>query len=305
MTPLAGFALISIGALIGASIAHGIQLRRKKSESSRIADLADYLEAASLGQAEVIASPREDGLSKLQDEIGKTVSSLNRLRRQALEEKEAYARNLANIAHQIRTPLTSLYIIAQQIPSSDRDEEPIARSIERQLDRMSMLQEDLILMAKLDSGTLRLNRSAHDMFTLLNAAADSVEDIAKDADVRIAIVNDDPIDVDVDEHWTCEAISNILKNCIEHSRSGSVVEVAYDGNPLYAEITIADAGIGFDEDELAHLFERFYVGRGHSSGSTGLGLSFSRELLELQGGTIRISNGSDGGARFSIRFYRH
>lgn len=306
MNALIGVGLLVAGLIIGILIAFLIQLRRKNIQISRVAELTDYLEAASLGQAKVITFTEEDELSKLQDEICKTVTSLHRLQQQALEEKEAYAQNLANIAHQIKTPLTSLYVISQQIPNShEQEHEQIAQSIQKQLDRMSMLQNNLILMARIDSGTLRVNKSAQDVFTLLTIVADGVEDIAEKAHVEIDIVNDAPAEIVVDEHWTSEALSNIVKNCIEHSPSGSVVTLTYNTNPLYTEIHITDTGNGFDKDELTHLFERFYVGHSHSSESTGIGLSFARELLELQDATIQISNNPEGGACFNIRFYRH
>lgn len=101
-----------------------------------------------------------------------------------------------------------------------------------------------------------------------------------------------------------EAIMNLMKNCMEHNRGGTV-HCSYAHNPLYTEILIWDEGAGFDREDIPHLFERFYRGKNASGGGIGIGLSLAKEIIERQNGTIRAKNRPEGGAFFEIRFYSH
>ena len=102
-----------------------------------------------------------------------------------------------------------------------------------------------------------------------------------------------------------EALINLLKNCMEHSRPGGTVHCDYLSNPLYAEIQIWDDGTGFDTEDLPHLFERFYRGRRAVGSGIGIGLALAKEIFELQNGTIQSRNLQGGGACFEIKIYRH
>ncbi len=110
--------------------------------------------------------------------------------------------------------------------------------------------------------------------------------------------------VKVDLDWTMEAVGNLMKNCMEHNRGGTV-HCAYGQNPLYTEIRIWDEGEGFCKEDIPHLFERFYRGKNACEGGIGIGLALSREIVERQNGTLRAKNMPDGGACFEIRFYSH
>lgn len=330
VAPTLPFAVVAL--LVGIAIALLWQRRCARRQSKRIHDLIDFLENASLGNAGLLASTGEDDLARLQDEISKTVTTLERTRKQAIDAREDYALNLSNIAHQIKTPLTVLSLASQRLhraaspvapgtPNATPDFDPaIATSdveaalavIDAQLERLTRLQSDLLLMAKLDAGALTMNPQQHDLYTLLAMAAESLKTLALERNVKVKLQEeategpaDEAVTVTVDEHWTVEALSNLVKNCIEHAPRGSVVTMAYGANPLYAFVLISDCGGGFSAEDAHHLFERFYTSGSQSHG-TGLGLPFARELIEAQGGTIEARNLPEGGACFDVRFYvRH
>lgn len=294
------FAVLVVGIIIGAVLVARQALRSRQRQGERIRDLSLYLERAIAGQAPVLEASGEDEISQLQDEIGKTVTALEYARRRATRDKEAFAENLANIAHQIKTPVAAMTLAADELPDSAQ-----ADAIRRRVARLTQLQDDLLMMARLDSGTLSLDIVDCDAYSLLEMAADNLDELARHRQVKLDVEECGAVALRVDFHWTCEALSNILKNCIEHAPEQSVVHATYADNPLYAELRITDDGPGFSSVDLARLFERFYQGRGSVAGATGLGLSFARQIIEAQNGTITAGNLPEGGALFEIRFYRH
>lgn len=303
MSAVAGFIL---GAMVCAAVCAIYLVRTRRTQARRVEQLTSYLESASLGRAEVLLPTGEDDLSRLQDEVGKTVMALHHAQAQAVQAQEDYARNLSSIAHQIKTPLAAISLAAQRLDGTDRDAAVRAkRTILFQTERLGSLQDDLLLMAKLDAGALRMTLEQHDVFTLLCIAADNLEELAKDADVTVNVADAGALEVLADEHWMCEALMNVIKNCIEHSPAGGTVRIDYCANPLYTEIEITDEGPGFSPTEEKRLFQRFYAGERAGTKGTGLGLAFARELLELQNGSIEARNRPDGGACFDIRIYCH
>lgn len=289
-----------LGTIIGAVLVARQAFRSRQRQEGRIRNLSVYLERAVAGQAPILETSGEDEISQLQDEIVKTVTALEYARRRATEDKEAFAENLANIAHQIKTPIVTMSLAANELPDDEQ-----ADVIRRQLKRLMQLQEDLLMMARIDSGALVLDIDDCDAFSLLETAADDIDGLAHHRQVTIDVEERGTVSLRADFHWMCEAISNILKNCVEHAPAHSTVHASYADNPLYTELRISDEGPGFSSDDLAHLFDRFYQGRGSVAGATGLGLSFARQLIEAQNGTIAAENLPAGGALFEIRIYRH
>lgn len=296
-----------VALLVGVSLASFWHWRSNRMRARRVNELIDFLEQASLGNAGLLTTSGEDDLARLQDEIGKTVTALERTRNQALAARKNYAHNLSNIAHQVKTPLAVLSLATQRINRTATPETAaVIDAIDTQIERLNRLQSDLLLMAKLDTGTLTMDLWPHDLYTIIVTAAESMEEFAASRGIELALAENGAVNVLVDEHWIIEAITNLVKNCIEHAPANSAVTIAYESNPLYASVVISDAGPGFTPEDSLHLFERFYTGTTRSKTGTGLGLSFACELIEAQGGTIEARNLPEGGACFDIRIYaRH
>lgn len=269
----------------------------------RIETLTRYLEQANAGGQGLLFDPTEDEFSKLRDEIYKTITTLHQAKDTAQKERNRFADNLSNIAHQLKTPITALSLSLQMMkaqPSADRSEQ-----MKMQLDRLTYLQEALLLLSRIDAGTLALEQSKVDVFTLLCLAADNLQELLREHGVCVEIPESENIDVTADLDWTMEAVINLLKNCMEHSQAGAVIHCAYERNPLYVQIRIWDDGSGFAKEDLPYLFERFYRGKECTAGGVGIGLSLSKAIIEMQNGIIRAFNLPDGGACFEIRFYCH
>lgn len=268
----------------------------------RIQILTDYLEQSNMGKACVLMPEGEDALSRLQDEIYKTVTMLCQTRDEALQAKRCYAQNLSNIAHQIKTPITAISLAVQM--KQDKPEEQ-QEQIRRQVMRLTHLEEALLLLSRIDAGTLTFRKERVDVFTLLTMAADNLQELFYQAGVGISIPELGEMTIYADFDWTMEAVMNLLKNCMEHTPPGGCVYCQYAQNPLYTQMMIWDLGEGFVKEDIPHLFERFYRGQNAANGGIGIGLALAKEIVEAQNGTIRAENRTEGGACFEIRIYCH
>lgn len=294
---------VCIGFLSGVTLFIITFMGRRRKEIERIKALTDYLENVNTGNSGLLIQSGEDDFSKLQDEIYKTVTMLYQTREAALKAKDNFAQNISNIAHQIKTPITSISLTIQMMKEKLSPEQ--LEKINRQLYRLTHLEEALLLLSRIDSGTLYLKRTKVDVFTLLMLAADNLQEVFSKENIYVNIPELDETIIYADLDWTMEAIMNLLKNCMENTPKGGSVNCRYEQNPVYTLIRIWDTGKGFAKEDITHLFERFYRGQNAKSNGIGIGLSLSKAIIESQNGTISAKNLTDGGACFEIRFYSH
>ena len=285
---------------------------------ARIQALTKYLEKINTGVQGLVFDSSEDEFSKLQDELYKTVTELYQTREEALTARNNFAENLSNIAHQLKTPITSVSLTVQMAKEHLEDiraaETPQGytsvayklhasfKEIERQIERLVHLEEALLLLSRIDAGTLAFDRKPTDVFTILSLASDNLYELSMQKGVLIDLPEMGEMNVNVDLNWTMEAVMNLMKNCMEATGTGTAVHCSYEKNPLYAQIRIWDEGEGFTKEDLPHLFERFYRGDAKNTG-IGIGLSLSKAIIEMQNGIIRAFNLPNGGACFEVRFY--
>ena len=269
----------------------------------RITYLTEYLEQINTGAGGTFIQVQEDDFSHLQDEIYKTVTMLYQTREEAIAARERFAENLANIAHQLKTPITAAFLSLQLMKKDSPNE--YALQIEKQLGRLDQLEESLLTLSKIDAGTLPLKFQKVDIYTALTLAAENLNDLLTEKNVSVVIPEKGCMEFSGDLEWTMEALINLMKNCMEHSPSGGHIYCDYTENPLYAEILIWDEGTGFDQGDIPHLFERFYQGRNGTSNGSGIGLALARSIFELQNGRVSARNIPEGGACFEIKIYSH
>ena len=302
----------TIGSLAGICLFAITYAFRNKTEAKRIEELSDYLEQVNMGKAVVLSASGEDLFSKLEDEIYKTVTFLYQTKDAAVQAKNDFAENLSNIAHQIKTPITAISLSLQtlsEMPMKKEYEKDRMEQIKKQLNRLIHLEESLLVLSRLDAGTLMFQKEDVDVFTLLVLAADNLQELFADSGTLIDIPESGEMAVTADLNWTMEAVINVMKNCMEHN-AGGTVHCSYGQNPLYTEIFIWDEGDGFAKEDIPHLFKRFYRGKNADAGGNirgsgiGIGLALSKEIIEHQNGTIRAKNLPNGGACFEIRLYK-
>lgn len=294
--PLILFLMVSGAFLLAAWLFH----RRKQK---RIGDLTGYLERVNIGAGGTLIQIPEDDFSRLQDKIYKTVTTLYQTREAAVSARKNFSENLANIAHQLKTPITASLLSLQLMKKETVN--AYANQIKKQLDRLNRLEEALLMLSRIDAGTLLLKQESVDLYTALHLAAENLSDLLRDNHISVEIPDNGCMEFSGDLDWTMEAFINLMKNCMEHSQPGGIIHCDYSRNPLYSKIRIWDDGAGFDPEDLPHLFDRFYRGRHAAGNGIGIGLALARSIFELQNGTISAYNLRNSGACFEVRLYSH
>ena len=249
----------------------------------------------------------EGELSILESELSKMTATL-RQQAETLENDKLYlADSLADISHQLKTPLTSINLAIAMLAApelTDARRAELTRDVARSLSRMEWLVSSLLKMSRLDAGTAELAREHVAVEELIRQSAAPLAIAMELRGVRLVL---DPEGVESftgDPAWTAEALGNILKNCMEHTPADGTITVRTRENAIFTEITVQDTGGGFAPEDLPHLFERFYRGKNASRESAGIGLALARMIVVNQGGSIQAENVPTGGARFVIRFYK-
>ena len=247
----------------------------------------------------------EGDIGLLQSEIYKMTVRLREQQSKLMDDKVYLADLLADISHQIRTPLTSINILVSMLSEPDltyEKREQLVHKLYGLLSRIDWLITALLKMSKLDAGTIKFHSENVTMKELLEKACMPVR-VPIELRGQELIIDADG-DVCCDVAWSCEAIGNIVKNCMEHTPDSGTIRVCGKKNALFSEIVITDSGSGISDEDLPHIFERFYKGRAsEDKGGFGIGLALARMIVTEQNGTLKAENASGGGAMFTMRFY--
>ena len=247
----------------------------------------------------------EGEIALLQSEIYKMTVCLREQQSKLMDDKVFLADLLADISHQIRTPLTSINILVSMLSEPEMTFEKREQTVHKLyglLSRIDWLITALLKMSKLDAGTITFHKENVSMSALLDKACMPVRVPIELRGQELEIQADGELECDV--AWSCEAIGNIVKNCMEHTPDGGKICIKGEKNPLYSEIIITDNGKGISEEDMPHIFERFYKGKdSEDKGGFGIGLALARMIVIGQNGTLKAENISSGGAMFTMRFY--
>ncbi|QAT50430.1 HAMP domain-containing histidine kinase [Caproiciproducens sp. NJN-50] len=251
-----------------------------------------------------IGESDEGELSILQSEITKMTLRIREQNDALRKEKEHLAESLADIAHQLRTPLTSANLILSLLKKNpgENERQALLRENEELFAQMDWLVTSLLKLSRLDAGIVVFQNERIEAGDLIGAAVRpllismELHDIALKTDVPKGAV------LQGDLSWLSEAVQNLLKNCMESAGNHGKIVISCEDNPLFIEITLHDSGAGFEKEELPHLFDRFYRGKNAGATGYGIGLALCKSIITRQGGTITAKNHPQGGALFAIRF---
>lgn len=281
-------------------------LIERMDRASKVNDLNNYLSALNRGVQETqLASYQEGELSVLQAELYKLSVTLNHQNEMLVEKQNFVQETLNDIAHQIKTPLTSMMVMTDlmletEVPAAKRQE--FIASIQKQLERMKLLITNLMTLSKLDANVIKYNPTwvKDDELFLRVLEPFRVMMELKDIDLITQFSFEE---VFIDVEWTIEALSNLIKNSIEHATENQRLLIQSDISHLYWRIVIEDNGKGIDVEDLEHIFNRFYRGKNASSDSVGIGLSLTQKIINQQQGKISVESQEGQFTRFKIEFY--
>lgn len=280
-------------------------------DNDRISEYIEDLKKLTRHDAYKFTDYVEGELSILQNQLYKVTISMIELNEKLLKDKTYLADTLADISHQLKTPMTSMVVMAdllndENLPVDKRQE--FTANIQNQLERMEWLLSTLLKMSKLDAGTLKLNFTGVDMKNIIEKSVSHLIIPMELKNQTLSIVcreaENERVMLKLDENWTVEAISNIVKNCMEHTPEGGSIDIEYGENPIYAYISITDTGEGISEKDLPHIFERFYKGENAGKDSVGIGLAFARQIINMENGSIEVTSQKGEGSSFFIKFYK-
>lgn len=270
-----------------------------------IAHVSEQIDLVLHNAERLYISELEEGeLSILESEITKMTLRIREQNDALKREKEHLADSLADIAHQMRTPLTSAHLILSLLEKNpDENERKILlREAEELFAQMEWLMESLLKLSRLDAGIVSFERVLVDVDALIHTAVRPLLISMELHDISLHMDVPDGMTVLGDKGYLQEALLNILKNCIQSIDGGGRIEIICKDTLLFSEIVIHDSGKGFSKEDLPHLFERFYRGKNDGAAGYGIGLALCKRIITQQGGTITAKNHPRGGAVFCIRF---
>ena len=254
-----------------------------------------------------IRNNREGELSVLKNDLYKLTCVLTNQAEELYADRDYLAQALSNISHQLKTPLTSLFVMTdllqnEALPPEKRRE--FVAGCNLQLERIQWLVTSLLTLSRIDARVIVFKQEPVPLDKLLHQAAQPLAAVL-DAGERTLDINCPPeLTWMGDYNWTLEALSNVIKNAAEHTPPGGRILVQAAENPLHIEITVTDSGPGIAQADLPHLFQRFYKGQNAHPGSVGIGLALAKTILQSQNGDILAENAPEGGARFIIKLYK-
>lgn len=277
-----------------------------KQRYRKIEELNDYLSEVCSGKYELAVNDNAEGeLSILKNNLYKVMILLRTASEDAKKDKLYLADSLADISHQLKTPLTSMMIITEVL-QDEKDEEKRAgfiRIIEEQLEKMKWLITTLLKLSKLDADTADFNMKSLNCADIIDR---SINPFLVQAEIRKIKISKhvNPFIFTGDENWSVEALENIIKNCLEHTSDGGTLNINTNSTTIYNEIEISDNGSGIAKEDLPHIFERFYHGKNSSAESVGIGLALSKAVFSKENANIDVKSKEGIGTKFTIRFYK-
>lgn len=280
-----------------------------KNKSKKIKEITKMISKINNRQFDIDINDFNEGeLSILKNEISKTTTMLRQVADNSVKDKLNLKDSLGDISHQLKTPLTSITIMIDNIldnpDMNEKTRKKFLINIKREILNINFLVMSLLKLSKFDANVVKFNKESVYLKDIIIESIKNVSMIKELKNITIKVSGDDNIKLLCDFKWQVESITNILKNSIEHTSEYGTVEVNYSENKLYTRILIKDNGKGINSDDLPHIFDRFYKGKNGSDDSFGIGLSLSKTIIEKEGGSIIVKSTPNIGTIFTIKYLK-
>ncbi len=279
-----------------------------KGEQKRITDVTRCLERINNRDYGIdIEDNVEDELSILKNELYKTAIMLREHAENSVKDKKNIKVSLEDISHQLKTPLTSINILLDNI--LDNPEIPnevmldFIKDIKKEVVKINFLIGNLLKLSRFDVNAVHMVNDANNLKDIIETSVKNVAVLCDLKGVRIEC-NAKNIVLNCDFNWQVEALTNIIKNCVEHSFEGGVVTINTSENKIYTLVEIKDNGCGIAREDLPHIFDRFYRGKNSDKESVGIGLALAKSIIEKSGGKIDVKSSLGEYTRFEIRYFK-
>ncbi len=277
-------------------------------EERKLLKLSNYVNDLVLKKDSLKLEENEEGMiSKLQNDLYKLTIVLREAYDNESREKLEMKKSLEDISHQLKTPLTAMMITLDNL-SNDELKPDLRKSfledVKRQVDKMNFLIKSLLKLSRFDAGVIKFKSENIRVKNLVNDVIKSVSVLAEINDVKIKANGDDNTSFTGDYNWQLEAVTNVVKNAVEHSTPGETVTIKFRENAVYTLISVVNHGNVINEQDMKNIFTRFYKGKNATYESIGIGLSLSKSIIEKGGGYVRVSSSKKDGTRFDIKYLK-
>ena len=295
--------------IIFGTVSLGIYLIYVITQEKKIAEINEYIKQINNKNYILKIEENDNGeLSKLRNELYKTTVLLKETAEISEKEKENLSTAIADISHQLKTPLTSIRIMLDNI-QDDPDMEKEVREdflieISKQIDWISSLVVALLKIAKFDAGTIKMENNEINAKNLIDNIVSNLAILTELKNIEIITNVDEKATFIADYKWQQEALTNILKNAIEHSKHNSRIYITVENTNLFLKIIIKDEGSGIDKEDLKHIFQRFYKTKNSSENSIGIGLPLAKAIIEQSNGYIKVETKYGEGTSFEVKYIK-
>ena len=272
-----------------------------------IKDMTDYVYHSSEGREYEMKNKNQEGqIGLLKTEIMKMTTVLKEKVALLHSEKIFLNDTISDISHQLKTPMTSLMLLTD-LMYNDLDKEKKIEFLDRtnaQLSRMDWLIKSMLKLSKLEAKVIDFKTDKVNINELIKRSISPLLVPIELRNISLNINGDKEASYIGDIEWSSEALGNIIKNCVEHTKEGGTLDITYEENPIYSEIIIKDNGEGIDKDDIQNIFKRFYKGKNSKSDSVGIGLAMAKSIIESQNGDIYVKSKKNRGSEFHITFHK-
>lgn len=290
-------------------IALGIYLVYVISQEKKIKEINDYINGINNKNYTLkIEENNNSELSRLRNELYKTTVLLKETAELSVKEKENLSTAIADISHQLKTPLTSIRIMLDNIqddPDMEKEvREDFLMEISKQIDWISFLVISLLKIAKFDAGTIKMENEEIHVQKLIDSVIGNLAILIELKEIEIITKIDEKAMFVADYKWQQEALTNILKNAIEHSNQKSKIYIETENTSVFLKIIIRDEGQGISKIDQKHIFERFYKAKNSSENSIGIGLALAKTIIEKNNGYVNVDSEVGKGTTFEIKYLK-
>ena len=285
-----------------------LYFRYNYKRKNDIKDIIKYIEQINRRNYELeIDTISEDELSILKNEIYKTAVMLKEAALNSNKDKLNLKKSLEDISHQLKTPLTSILVLLDNLIDEPDMDSSIRNDfiidIKRNVININFLVQALLKLSKFDANTVHFIKKENDLEMIVKEAIKNVSTLCDLRNINIKLNTLENAKVECHAKWQIEAITNIIKNAIEHSKDNSSIIINIDNNRVYSKVEVIDFGDGISKRDIKHIFERFYKGENATSNSIGIGLALAKTIIEEDKGTIAVES-NESNTKFTIKYFK-